>query len=195
MARPRSVADPELLDAAMFAFWARGYGGVTTRELEEATRLPASSLYHRFGSKDGLFAAALGHYNQRVVGARISRYLDAAGQPDALTGLRGFFTSVYRTGKHPYHACLLANTAGSAGPHCAEVKQVLAQGNRELLAGFAGAVQRGIAQGSLRGNLDIDSTAQYLLLGLRGLLGTARHLRDPQQLDAIVDLLLGGLTA
>ncbi|MFZ5723147.1 MAG: TetR/AcrR family transcriptional regulator [Pseudomonadota bacterium] len=193
MARPRTVEDAELLDAAMFAFWAKGYDGVSTRALEEVTGLPASSLYHRHGSKDGLFAAAIAHYNARVVGGRIARYLGDA-QPDALAGLREFFTSVYRTGRHPYHACLLANTAAQPGPHADAVRRELAAGQRLLLAGFAAAVRRAIAQGRLRSGLDPDLTANYLLLGLRGLLATARSLRDPQKLDELVDLMLGGLS-
>lgn len=195
MARPRAVEDGELLDAAMFAFWARGYAGVSTRALEQATGLPASSLYHRFGSKDGLFAATLTHYTRRVVSARVARWLDAGAHPDALAGLRGFFTSVYRTGKHPYHACLLASTAAEPGPHAPEVKRVLQEGMRELLDGFAGTVRRGMAQGTLRRDLDAETSARYLLMNLRGLLATARTLRDPQQLDSLVDLMLGALKA
>lgn len=193
MARPRTVDDSTLLDAAMFAFWAQGYGGVSTRALEDATGLPASSLYHRYGSKDGLFAAALAHYNARVVGGRIARYLSDA-QPDALAGLREFLTSVYRA-RGSYHACLLANTAASPGPHPPAVQRVLQDGNRQLLAAFAETVRRAVAQGSLRGDLDPDTAAQYLLFTLRGLLATARTLRDPQQLDALVDLSLGALAA
>lgn len=193
MARPRLVEDQDLLDAAMFAFWAGGYGGVSTRALEEATGLPASSLYHRHGSKDGLFAAALAHYNRRVIAGRIARYLDADASPDAHAGLRAFFTSVYRTGKHPYHACLLANTAAEPGPHVDAVRRELAAGMRQLQSAFADSVRRAIAQGTLRRDLDPDIAAQYLLLGLRGLLATARTLRDVGRLDALVDLMLGGL--
>lgn len=192
MARPRSVEDHDLLDAAMHAFWAKGYDGVSTRALEEATGLPASSLYHRHGSKDGLFAATLAHYNRRVIEARIARYLDAAAQPDARAGLRDFFTSVYRA-RGPYRACLLANTATSPGPHTPAVRAALKEGGDRLLAAFATTVQRGVAQRTLRAGLDPAVTAEFLLAALRGLLATARVQRDPQTLDAIVDLMLGGL--
>lgn len=194
MARPRTVDDADLLDAAMHAFWAKGYDGVSTRALEEATGLPASSLYHRYGSKDGLFAATLSHYNARVIAARIARWLDAGAQPDARAGLREFFTSVYRA-RGPYRACLLANTAASPGPHPPAVRAALQEGGERLRTAFATTVQRGIEQGSLRRDLDTAVAAEYLLAGLRGLLATARVQRDPETLDAIVDLMLGGLAA
>lgn len=189
MARPRSVEDKDLLDAAMFAFWEGGYGGVSTRALEDATGLPASSLYHRHGSKEGLFTAALEHYIARVVEGRIGRYLQ---QDDALAGLRAFFNSVYRQ-RGPYHACLLANTWTELGTRMPAVTAVLAQGNAKLLAGFTDNVRRGQAQGALRADLDPGQAALFLLMSLQGLLATARGLRDPVLLDALVETILRAL--
>lgn len=191
MARPRLVEDHDLLDAAMFAFWKDGYAGVSTRALEEATGLPASSLYHRYGSKEGLFTATLTHYIERVVAGRIARYL---GQDDALAGLRGFYTSVYRT-RDASRACLVANTWNELGTRLPAVTAVLLDSNRRLRAAFAATVQRGIAQGSLRADLDAGVTAGYLLTALQGLLLTARVERDHAALDAQVELILGGLRA
>lgn len=192
MPRPRSVETPELLDAAMFAFWEGGYGGVSTRALEDATGLPASSLYHRFGSKEGLFVAALSHYLERVVGARVERYLHA---DDALAGLREFFTSVYRADSRRYHACLLVNTWSEFGRSNARVSTVLARGNRLLSTSFADALRRGQSQGSVRRDLDIDTSALFLLSSLQGLLSTARGERDFERLDAVVDLVLQAVAA
>lgn len=190
MARPRTVDDKDLLDAAMFAFWESGYGAVSTRALEAATGLPASSLYHRYGSKEGVFVAALDHYVTRVVCWRTERYLQ---QDDALAGLREFFTSVYRTGKHPYHACLLANTWTELGNSVPAISTVLARGNRNLLQGFSENLARGQAQGTVRADLDIAQGALFLLMNLQGLLATARGVRDHGKLDVMVDMLLSAV--
>jgi TetR/AcrR family transcriptional repressor of nem operon len=191
MARPRAVEEKDLLDAAMFAFWEAGYGGVSTRALEQATGLPSSSLYHRYGSKEGVFVAALEHYVARVVCGRIERHLQ---QDDALNGLREFFCSVYRSGSHPYHACLLANTWTELGNSLPAVSKTLAQGNQQLLSGFSGSLVRGKAQGSIRADLDPREGALYLLMSLQGLLATARGVRDHHRLDALVDMLLSAVT-
>lgn len=187
MPRPRAVEDNDLLDAAMFAFWQGGYAGVSTRALEDATGLPASSLYHRYGSKEGLFVATLAHYLERVVGGRIERFLLA---DDVIAGLRGFFTSVYRADPRRFHGCLLVNTWIEFGRGNARVGTVLARGNRQLAGAFADALRRGQAQGSVRADLDADDGALYLLASLQGLLSTARGERDAARLDAVVELVL-----
>lgn len=189
MARPRLVEESELLDAAMAAFWRGGYGGVSTRALEEATGLSASSLYHRYGSKEGLFTATLSHYIERIVAGRIGRYLQ---QDEALAGLRGFFTSVYRT-RDASRACLLANTWNELGTRLPAVTAVLVDGNRRLRGAFVDALRRGMTQGTLRTGLDADVAAGYLLTALQGLLLTARVERDQAALDAQVELILGAL--
>lgn len=189
MPRPRMVDDRQLLDAAMFTFWAKGYGGSSTRALEEATGLPASSLYLRYGNKEGLFAAALTHYIARVVDTRIARFLAAE---DAAAGLREFFTSVYRA-RGPYHACLMANTWTELGTRVPAVAAILAQGNARLRAAFADNLRRGQARGAYAADLEPDSAALYLLTALQGLLATARGVRDHAELDAVVDTVLRAL--
>lgn len=192
MARPRLIEEKSLLDAAMFAFWESGYAGVSTRALEDATGLPSSSLYHRYGSKEGVFVAALDHYVDRVVDGRTARYLQ---QEDALAGLREFFTSVYRTGRHPYHACLLANTWTEVGTTMPSIAAVLARGNRQLTAGFSENLLRGQQQGAIRDDLDPAEGALYLLMSLQGLLATARGIRDHGKLDVLVEMLLSAVVA
>ncbi len=191
MARPRLVEESELLDAAMFAFWRGGYGGVSTRTLEDATGLSASSLYHRYGSKEGLFTATLSHYIERIVAGRICRYLQ---QDDALAGLRGFFTSIYRT-RDVSRACLMANSWSELGTRLPAVTAVLVEGNRRVRGAFADTLRRGMAQGTLRAGLDVDAASGYLLTALQGLLLTARVERDQVALDAQVELILGALRA
>src|SRR5262245_53997227 len=58
MARPRSVTDQQLLDAARGVFLESGFGGST---IEIARRAGASEalLFKRFTSKEQLFTAAL----------------------------------------------------------------------------------------------------------------------------------------
>lgn len=189
MARPRLVEDAALLDAAMFAFWEGGYDGVGTRALEAATGLPASSLYHRFGSKEGLYAAALSHYIERVIQRRIEHYLQ---QDDVLAGLRGFYTSIYRA-RGPYRACLFANTWNDPAARQPAIDAVLVAGNERMRAAFTAVVRRGIETGALRAGLVVESAAGFLMTALLGLLTAARIERDPGSLDAQVELVLGAL--
>ncbi|ADU49640.1 TetR/AcrR family transcriptional regulator [Intrasporangium calvum] len=50
-----------ILDATLAIAAERGYDGTTVALVQEATGLPASSIYWHFGSKDALLAATLEH--------------------------------------------------------------------------------------------------------------------------------------
>jgi AcrR family transcriptional regulator len=60
--RPRTYDDDVVIQAAMEAFWRNGFDGSAIADLEDETGLYRSSLYHAFGSKRGLFAAAVDRY-------------------------------------------------------------------------------------------------------------------------------------
>lgn len=62
MGRPRSFSEGAVLEAAAQAFVAGGYEGTSIDDLVKALNLHRGSLYKAFGSKRGLFLAALRHY-------------------------------------------------------------------------------------------------------------------------------------
>jgi AcrR family transcriptional regulator len=63
--RPPASGDPvpadRILDAALRAFATHGYEGVSVRELNKELGVSHSAIYQRFGSKDGLWHAAVDH--------------------------------------------------------------------------------------------------------------------------------------
>lgn len=62
--RPRaedSVDEAAFLQAALEAFSRRGYGGVSVRELSKDLGVSHGWVHQRFGSKDGLWRAAVDH--------------------------------------------------------------------------------------------------------------------------------------
>ncbi|MFE2185198.1 helix-turn-helix domain-containing protein [Streptomyces sp. NPDC059455] len=62
MAR-RKEFDPEVaLDAAMRLFWRNGYEGTSTSDLVDELGIARASLYGTFGSKRGLYLAALDRF-------------------------------------------------------------------------------------------------------------------------------------
>lgn len=70
MGRPRSFDQATVLDCAVTLFARDGYEGTSIDRIVTETGLHRGSLYTTFGSKRGLFRAALRH---------------ALGQPSALT--------------------------------------------------------------------------------------------------------------
>ena len=59
--RPRLVDDDALLGAALHAFAANGFDAMSVRSLNAELGLSHAAVSQRFGTKEELFAAAVGH--------------------------------------------------------------------------------------------------------------------------------------
>ena len=142
MARTPSFDRAAVVRAARAVFWRDGYESAAVPRLEEATGLSRSSLYGAFGSKRGLFDAAVQSYLDEVVRPRLAPLEAPEVARDALrdylSGLRAAFVGVDASAPTP--GCLLINTA--AGPVGAdpEVARVIAEYRAELHA----AIRRGV---------------------------------------------------
>lgn len=77
MARPRKFDKLQVTENAIVLFGRRGYGRTTIAELGEATGLYAPSIYAAFGSKQGLFNAALSIFRDR----ELQRIIKATREP------------------------------------------------------------------------------------------------------------------
>ena len=111
--RPREFDHDAVLDAAVELFWCRGYRGTSTRDLEKALSLRPSSLYNAFGSKRGLFDAALDRYQEMTTRAlldpleRTESGLQAVG--DFFVALAGWVARDDRGG------CMVVNLMAEDG--------------------------------------------------------------------------------
>ena len=194
MARRRQFRDEDLLTRTMLVFWQHGYEGASVRRLEAASGLTASSLYNRFGNKDGLFLEILDHYLDTVVNRRIQRYLVDG---DALTGLRGFLESTFdyidtKTGRTSL-ACLLANSALELGHTNSDAAARIALGMQRVGDAFAATLERARRDGQLDAAADTRQLALNLLMGLQGLLVASRGGMDRAGLQACTDAILSTL--
>ncbi|MEO1749416.1 MAG: TetR/AcrR family transcriptional regulator, partial [Pseudomonadota bacterium] len=75
MARKEKYDSDETLNRATSLFWMQGYHATSMKDLETALDLGPGSIYARFGSKAGVFEAALKNY---AVGRRaeLEKYLN-----------------------------------------------------------------------------------------------------------------------
>lgn len=188
MSRPRTVEDAVLLPKAMYVFWRYGYPNTGVRELEQELGIKAPSLYHRFGSKQTLFVAALQCYLDTVVRSRVERHLHAA---DPLRGLREFFDTTYNFTKRGQSAlsCLLVNTALEQTASDPRVAALLKRGSATIVTALGQTLLRAQRQGSLREDADPKALAQALYLGLQGLLISGKTERNKAKLKRQTDAL------
>src|SRR5699024_9850897 len=85
MSRTAAFDKQAAIKAARDVFWRDGYAETALPALEKATGLNRSSIYNTFGSKRGLFDAAVDNYLEEVVRPRLRRLLVDAVSPTALT--------------------------------------------------------------------------------------------------------------
>ncbi len=174
MPRPPTSSDDELLERAMWQFWARGWSGTSIRELEAALELRAPSIYRRLGPKDELYAAALDRYVQRVVAGRIGRHLGGEGDP--VENLWAFVSSALRRVPHGAEptGCLLNLAAGEAAELPERARPIVAAGLEQIDRAVRREVERAALAGRLPPDRRAEVVAEQLTLGFHGLLVLAR---------------------
>ncbi|ALS56645.1 TetR/AcrR family transcriptional regulator [Rathayibacter toxicus] len=144
MGRSQGFDTDAVVRAARAIFWERGFEEASLPELEAATGLRRSSLYHAFGSKRGLFDAAVQSYLDEVVRPRLAPLADTDPPPphaleDYFAGLRAVLSDAHALSARS--GCLLLNAAGAPIVRDEAVRDVIAdyraELRRALLAGVA----------------------------------------------------------
>lgn len=143
--RPRAFDEAEALDRAVHLFWGKGFRDTTTRDLESALGISASSLYHAYGSKQGLFDAALDRYEVMAADAlvvpleRDPRGLEALDR--FFDGLVGWVSSDGRAG------CMVINLMSEDGGRSPVVAARTEAFRSRVVAALSDALRRAAAAG------------------------------------------------
>lgn len=90
VARTRAFDIGEAADRAMQVFWIHGYEATSVEDLVAATGLSRSSIYQAYGSKEGLFDAALRAYLAAIEAKLAALESNGGGLDD----VAAFFTNV-----------------------------------------------------------------------------------------------------
>ncbi|OZB86172.1 TetR/AcrR family transcriptional regulator [Microbacterium sp. 13-71-7] len=166
MARTQGFDRDTVIRAARTLFWTAGYESASIPDLEAATGLSRSSIYNAFGSKRGLFDAAVQSYLDEVVRPRLQPLKADVVAPEAIVDyLRGLHGAFRNLGSMPAsNGCLLINAAGAPIARDPHVSRVIADYRTELH----------------------DAIAQ----GIRARQGTRRAADEPQLADAVTNLVV-----
>ncbi|WP_104178337.1 TetR/AcrR family transcriptional regulator [Cryobacterium sp. Y50] len=119
MGRLQTFDESVVVQSARDLFWAKGYEGASLADLETATGLGRSSLYHAFGSKRGLFDAAVSDYMQTVIRPRLAGLRVGATDASALLAYYDGLTvaTAGLPNGSPRTGCLLVNCAAGLAAH------------------------------------------------------------------------------
>jgi AcrR family transcriptional regulator len=176
-----------VIDAAIGVFWRLGYAATSISELTDATGLSRSSLYQRFGDKDGLFREALSRYTERVLRRMDGVRADTArARVEAL--LREFVPRDGKSKRPP--GCLLARS-------CSEMANLTAAG--QLAAKLGLKQQKSILESILRDAAEnselapgahVEGLAWYFVGIIQAVLNLPQAGASRSEVERMVDLAM-----
>ncbi len=191
MARPREFDPDQAVDNALEIFWRRGYKATSVQDLVEATGVQRGSLYAAFGSKAGLFDAAMDRYMAEYSAPRM---LENEDRPirEALTELLDALVDTAVTDKSR-RGCFITNTAVELTPHDRAVAKKVARNLGDLEDVLTRRLADAQAKGEVRADREPRALARFLVGSVQGLRVMSKVTPDRERLRDIADIVLASL--
>jgi len=155
-----------ILDAGQKIIAVKGFSGVGLSEILSAAAIPKGSFYHYFGSKEQYGRALMEQYVDDYLHA-LEAVLQIAAQPaqePARERLLRYWSHWRDTqsGTEAMDKCLVVKLSAEVADLSDDMRLVLCEGTRQVMARLADCIAEGIADGSLRVELEPQKTAQML---------------------------------
>lgn len=194
MSRPHTFNKAEVATKAMDLFWEQGFAGSTSSDISRRLGLGMGSIYNAFGSKEGLYAAALHQYRERGLGL-LHQALATDGSIRA--ALHTFMSGrVHEALSDPrQRGCLLMNAIGERLPAdsvAANFARDMQQANIDTICD---ALTSAATRGELRAGIDALALANYLVTVLNGLMVATKVAPRPSDLDSTIEIALSVIDA
>ncbi len=178
-----------VLDRACRVFWQKGFEPATMAELCKAMELSPPSLYAAFGNKVQLFLEAVEYY-EKVYWDDTWNILET--EPDLSKAVSGFFHDATRvlTSQNAPCGCLVILGAANVSPDGQAVGEALRALREEGKDCFLSRLQRGVADGDLAPEADVEALALTLNTVLEGMSIQARDGASRAELERIAVVAL-----
>ena len=183
MGRHREFSESEVVEKAMMAFWRAGWRDTTPQSLVEVTGLSRSSLYATFGSKQGLFLAALDLYVEKQH-SFLTQFLAEGTMREALERMYDNLVEYMRPGGGGL-TCLVASSLLEVSAEDEETVARVAMGRVRVREAFVARFQRAIDEGELDGSRSADELAQFISMVNDGIQVAARAKTSKEELRSI----------
>lgn len=168
MGRKKNYDRAKLIEGAMEIFRDHGFAGTTSQMLVDGLGVNRFSLYAEFGNKQGLFDAALEHYNNVVVERNFGPLESHEAGIEEIRRLLEFFASASK-GPASGRGCLLCNTAVEFGPTDPSGSQFVQHYFKRLSKAFNKALANAKSDGKLRDSVALKEEADFFTSATLGL--------------------------
>ncbi len=171
----------------MKLFWERGYVGTSFDDLIAVMGISPSSFYNAFGSKEGLYKEAAEAY---AAHAREWFTAELAAASDTKTAFHQLLKSAARefTRDDLPTGCMISLACTQVPPALSSVRELMAGYRCGAQAAMADRIQRGIDEGDVPKDTDVQALAAFYSALSRGMAVLARDGATRQRLLEIVDI-------
>ncbi|MBU9849986.1 TetR/AcrR family transcriptional regulator [Rahnella aceris] len=173
-----------VLNAAIGVFWGHGYANASISDLTEATGLSRSSLYQRFGDKDGLFNECLRLYTDRVL-VRMNSIQSASSRVRVEALLREFLPD--SAGTSHRKGCLLSRSLTEQEDLTTAGKMTMNEGICQQRQVLFNILAKGQQTGEIAQDVDPQLLAWYYFGILQAVVNLPAAGASRQMLSQLID--------
>lgn len=168
MGRKKSYSRENLLQKATELFRDHGFAGTSAEMLVEGLDVNRYSIYAEFGSKQGLFDAALMHYDKQVLDCNFGPLEGPGAGVGEIKALLEVFGSAEKS-PDLGRGCLFCNTAVEFGSNDPSGAGLVQRYFKRISGAFCTALDNAHAKGELRTGTDTREEAAFFTASVIGL--------------------------
>jgi TetR/AcrR family transcriptional repressor of nem operon len=184
--RPREFDEEAALEAAMDAFWAKGFEATSMADLCCCTGLHKGSLYQAFGDKHKLFMDALQHYAD-------SEFHETTAVAQHLTSPLAIIRAVVNkicddaTGEK---GCMMINSMVELAPHDPAVKAALQKFGGQRMQVITEMIASAQEAGEISVKTEPHKLARQLMMTMAGGAAMVKGVLAPEDISETMNDLI-----
>lgn len=188
--RPREFDEDAVLEAAMGAFWSKGYEATSMADLCCCTGLHKGSLYQTFGDKHELFMRSLKRYADEEF-REVAAVAFESESP--LENIRAAVQKICDDAGSE-KGCMMINSMVELAPRDPAVKQALQGFGQQRMQAITGMIAMAQESGELRANTAPEKLARQLMMTMAGGAAMVKGVLPPEAFVETVNDLIDSWT-